>query len=282
MPFDPNLNIPEKIDQLGKPLKGVVVNNKDPLGLRRVKVKVEGLLETDNIDNLPWASPSSGQSSGRRANLGSFNVPELYSCVQVTFPNNDIYTPEYSDWNDELVDSKIANLFNEDYPKTKGNIEEDGSWARENIKQRYKEYYHSSGFYYKVDSQGNVVINIPKNLTININGQCNIKVEDILSILTNNNLAINSKGEIGIKGISTVGLESQNELSIQGSHIHLNDGVTYSTASSGESVLNSAVKALTSALSELSSLRDTIVQKGKVAKQAIIDYSNDLLGTRKS
>ena len=72
--MDASITCSSPINQLDKPLKGIVIDNKDPLMLRRVKVKIEGLFEGVDPDGLPWASPAGGSGgTGRRANIGSFS-----------------------------------------------------------------------------------------------------------------------------------------------------------------------------------------------------------------
>lgn len=283
MSFQPDVNLPKEINQLNQPYKGVVVNNKDPLQLRRVQVKVEGIIEGSDIKNLPWAAPAGGQSSGRRADLGSFNVPELYSVVKITFPNGDVYTPEYSDYTDELIDGQVQKLFAEDYPSTKGNIESDGSWDRQNLKQGYKEYNHSSGFYYQVDKSGNLMVNIPGNLVIKINGQLCVSVSDLISMFASNNIGLTSGKEFGIDvNGGNFGVKASKVISLQGTHVHLMDGVTFGTASSAKSVLDKAVEKITQRLSKINELKTLIKTKGTAAKQAVKDYANGLLGNKKS
>lgn len=280
--MDASITCSSPINQLDKPLKGVVIDNKDPLMLRRVKVKIEGLFEGVDPDGLPWVSPAGGSGgTGRRANIGSFSVPKLYSTVSITFPNNDIYTPVYSDHTDEITDAQIHRLFANNYPDVEGNISEDGSWNRKDDKEGFVEDRHFSGRYIRTDKNGNVYVNIPKNLVVKIGGQCIFSIADLLAILTGSDLGITVGREFGVDASSTIGLKSGSGISLQGTHTYLQDGVIYGTASSAKSVLDSAISSLTSLLTELDQLKAVIDAKGVASKEGVTEYANAMKGSKK-
>lgn len=280
--MDPNISLTQQKKQTSQPLKGIVIDNKDPMNLRRVRVKVEGLLEGEDIESFPWASPASGQGTGRRANNGSFNVPKLYSTVLVTFPNNgDIYTPQYSDYTDDVVDGQVHKLYGTNYPDEKGTVNENGSWNRTNDKEGWTEDFHQSKRYIQTDKNGVVHIFIPSHCIIHIGGQLNLQVDDVLSILGKSNIGITAEREYGVDAGSTIGFKAGSEISHEGSHIHLNDGVTYGTASSSKSLVEKGVEKVTKRVNGLQKLMDVIKQKGKAAEQSIKEYVNALKGTKK-
>lgn len=280
--MDPNISLTKQKFQTNQPLKGIVIDNKDPMNLRRVRVKVEGLLEGNDPESFPWASPASGQGTGRRANNGSFNVPKLYSTVLVTFPNNgDIYTPEYSDYSDDVIDGQVHKLYGTNYPDEKGTVNENGSWNRTNDKEGWQEDFHQSSRYIKTDNNGIVHVYIPSHCIIHIGGQLNLQVDDILSVLCKNNIGITTEKEFGIDAAKTIGLKSGDVTSLEGSHIHLNDGVTFPTASNSKSLVEKSVEDLTKRINDLKKLQETIKQKGEAAEQSIKEYANALQGTKK-
>jgi len=280
--MDASITCSSPINQLDKPLKGIVIDNKDPLMLRRVKVKIEGLFEGVDPDGLPWASPAGGSGgTGRRANIGSFSVPKLYSTVSISFPNNDIYTPVYSDHTDEVTDAQIHRLFANNYPNVEGEIKEDGSWTRKDDTEGWIEDRHSSGRYVRTDKNGNVYINIPKNLVLKIGGQCIFSIADLFAILTGSDFGITVGREFGVDAASTIGLKGGGGIALQGTHTYLQDGVTYGTASSAKSVLDSAISNLNSLLSDLNQLKSVIDAKGTASKEGVTEYANAMKGTKK-
>lgn len=283
MAFNPNVSLPGSINQANKTYKGIVVNNKDKTFCRRIQVKIEGCIEGADINDMPWAAPASGQSSGRRADTGCYNIPTINSAVQITFPNGDIYSPQYQDWTDEETDGQIAKLFSEDYPETKGNIEPDGSWERENEKQGYKEYYHRSEFYWKVDKDGNVMVNIPKNLSVFIGEKACVQVEDLISILGNNNLGITISQSIGVDAGQNIGVNAGPLISFDAGHISWNDGLNLgkAIATPAKMVLIQAITQIKMRLAECFKLRTLLKLKGQAAIQAIQDYVDGMLGNRK-
>lgn len=74
-----------------------VENNKDPLGIGRVQIRVPMLhgLEGEGVssDSLPWASMCSNNGAGY--NFGSFIVPEIGEYVFVVFEDGDTNKPVY-------------------------------------------------------------------------------------------------------------------------------------------------------------------------------------------
>lgn len=283
MTFQPDVNMPDEINQIGKPLKGVIVENKDSKQLRRCKVKVEGLIESLDNKSLPWAAPKSGQGSGGRAAIGSFDVPEVNTVVEVTFPNGDINSPHYANQTDEVIDSQVQKLFSEDYPSTRGRIHIDGTWQRQNEKQKYDEDYHISERYIQTDKDGNVMIYVPKNVSINIGGNFCMQVQDLISIFGNNNLGINISSEIGIHNGSTFGVDSGGHQSFQAPHIHLNDGIIYGTAKAAKQVLDKAIEMVMKRVNDVvHKLRVYLQKKDQAAQKHIQTYHDKLMGNCKS
>ncbi len=86
---------------------GIIEDNADPLFEGRCKVRVHGKLDgrVDPSDpesaysipteNLPWARPGNGWSSGSETGTGTHEVPKVGSMVQMSFDNGDLYSPVY-------------------------------------------------------------------------------------------------------------------------------------------------------------------------------------------
>lgn len=68
---------------------GEVVENNDPKGLGRCRVKIYG--KFDNLPNeaIPWATPMN------RDHVGAHHIPRIGDIVAARFDNGNIYHPEY-------------------------------------------------------------------------------------------------------------------------------------------------------------------------------------------
>lgn len=84
--------------------RGLVVDVEDPLHLGRIKCKVEGVIESDDLERLPWCYPKEGISRGGRKDSCETAVPPLYSLVMIEFPGGgdspvgggNVYYPVWS------------------------------------------------------------------------------------------------------------------------------------------------------------------------------------------
>ncbi len=74
---------------------GVVVDNKDPEFKGRAKVKVFGIFDDLNNEEIPWAHQRFEMSYGDGGGSGRISVPKLGSVVHVQFNNRNYYSPEY-------------------------------------------------------------------------------------------------------------------------------------------------------------------------------------------
>jgi len=75
---------------------GEVIDTDDPLKMLRCKIRVYGLFNGLEDDQLPWAFPASSLTfSSTNGGFGSFSVPKKGTILKVRFNSGDIYAPEY-------------------------------------------------------------------------------------------------------------------------------------------------------------------------------------------
>ncbi|QQO90273.1 putative baseplate hub and lysozyme [Erwinia phage pEa_SNUABM_5] len=81
--------------------EGVVIDNNDPQRISQVKVRIKGLMDDVEDENLPWLRPHirhlEGYLGGSQVNaFGMFSVPVRGSRVTVNFPTGELYEGQYS------------------------------------------------------------------------------------------------------------------------------------------------------------------------------------------
>jgi len=74
---------------------GVVIDNKDPEFKARAKVRVFGVFDDLQDEDLPWAHQRFEMSYGSNGGSGRMSIPKLGSVVHVQFNNGNYYSPEY-------------------------------------------------------------------------------------------------------------------------------------------------------------------------------------------
>ncbi|RRS09085.1 hypothetical protein EAG18_08170 [Pseudoalteromonas sp. J010] len=112
---------------LQRQYEGTVVDVKDPRMLGRVKVSIEGLIDSKfiDIDDLPWCYPQLPAHLGNNAFGSSMYVPELHSTVLVEFPEKSIYHPVYR-WRVSNRQTRPTD-FQSEYPHRYGEADAHGN-----------------------------------------------------------------------------------------------------------------------------------------------------------
>lgn len=199
--------------------KGKVVQNTDESFAGRIKVSIPELfgeyIEVSEEENsagiLPWIYPRF---------LGSFRnkfeIPEVGDIVEVIFPYDNVYLGYYT--NKPLMGAQTLNevFKTENYPNVYGDLDSNGTgWYIDKVTDTITFIQGTTQGKIVVDTEGSVIWDIPKNLTINvteiatINAKTlNINAEDSTIIMQNglnvqaSTLAI--KATTSIEGDTTI------------------------------------------------------------------------------
>ncbi len=225
--------------------KGIVVDNVDPQKLKRVKVKIPKKFETEDNAKLPWCFPSNAYGLGGRPDLSSFVIPEINSELIIEFPFEDLYTPVYSGYWQNVTTTQTE-LADSDYPEIYGFVDSLVEWFRVNkkaSKESIEWFRHLDGNddnwkneLFRVDAEGNFWINIPKDLYIRVNNDFHIEViNDLIAKIGNNanvkiindsnnliennhNYKVNSKRSIQVSSDQSITVGGDSEIDVGGMH----------------------------------------------------------------
>jgi hypothetical protein len=112
---------------LRKQYESVVVDNKDPRMLGRIKCEILGLMEVKYIpvDDLPWVSPQYPAELGNDRHGSDMHIPEMGSSVLVEFPTENIYQPVYR-WRVPNRKTRPTD-FQSEYPHRYGSADRNGN-----------------------------------------------------------------------------------------------------------------------------------------------------------
>lgn len=185
-----------KVDRMGRHYHATVVDNDDPKQLGRVKAIIIDLFVDDDPEKLPWIFPERDSFQGGSEDSGTFDCPMLGSVILVKFPTKDIYYPVYFGYPlNELTKQK---LFLENYPFSYGKLDTSGNFYRVDMVAGDAWYKHSAkklidgkpdpegedldGSFWHIDKEGNLNINIKKNVIFNFDADVDIRILGKLTV----------------------------------------------------------------------------------------------------
>ena len=172
-----------KYNPLNYPQYAKVVDNNDPEHLQRIKCVIPGIIEGETKD-LPWIFPQTQAYLGGRIDSSIFIIPEIGSEVVVTWANpQDIYHCYYIGRHPSKATSP-QNPFLEDYPETYGFIDKVVEWLRVNKKSPFVEFFRKDQSWIKLEKDGSLHINLPKDLIITLGGQLQIDAKGQTTLTT--------------------------------------------------------------------------------------------------
>lgn len=179
---------------MGKPLRGIVVDNNDPKRLGRIKCEVPPFI-MGSASELPWIMQRASTGLGGTGSDSGMCIPLIGSQVVVEFPWGDPYSAVYSGfWRSDATDQST---FAEDYPNTYGFEDNTGTYWKVNMAQRYTEFKHTSGSYLRFKADGTVEEHVAK--------------DKITTIAGNKTETVDGDTVIHIKGKKTEGVDGDVE-----------------------------------------------------------------------
>lgn len=187
-------------DYIDKSFMGVVEDANDPRREGRCKIRVFGIHDDIEVEDLPWAYPA--QKSvffGKDGKAGSLSVPKKKSAIVVRFNNGNLYSPEYYSIH-ELEDTAREEL------------ETDG------------EYMGSHILLFDGDEELKIWFTVNKGITMQLKGsRINIRQDRGIEIEhsgTSSSIEL-SGGDINIQSQSTINLTSGAEIVATSNLVHL-------------------------------------------------------------
>lgn len=180
--------------------EGYAIVTDDPDKRQRVRVRIPVLHRDISDDKLPWANSQGGGMSNAGAGVGTVMVPDRFSKVTVTFPEDDPHNPQYSfsPASDDV--NKDNELLGEDYPNSYGQIDSHGNRVSVNKATGDMTIAHKSGAIIHIDGSGNVAIG----------GAADVN--------------IGAKNNINIAAGGRINLSASGDVNLNGANIQLNSG----------------------------------------------------------
>lgn len=135
---------------------GMVIDNNDPNQWGRCKIRVHGLNDDMQAEDLPWASP---EFSTPISPKGSFIVPEIGTIVYVKYDDGDFYEPLYGTSVLDLENMDFEADIKEDYPDSVVIYETTkGDYFKVNRAKGEMTLKSGSGVLYKFNQNGDITL----------------------------------------------------------------------------------------------------------------------------
>lgn len=183
--------------------RGIVVDNADPLRLRRIKVTVQGRLEGP-IDLLPWCAQLNPADLGGTPGTSQTVVPIVGSEVAVDF-RNGIYAPSYVGFwtTGGVTQPEYSAPLPNNSPTTYGNRDPNGNQTVTDMATGQADYIHQSGSYTRYNSEGDIEIRAARNMTLKAVGDLNIAVDGNINLFVNGKFVVGVGGDLDVDAAGT-------------------------------------------------------------------------------
>lgn len=209
------------ISNIGSRLtEGRVVDNKDPEGLGRVRVEIQGKTDEESVENLPWLDLMLPLHLGASAYTSSFGIPQINTQVVVLFADDNMRSgyvigaklnrkslpndpakvsepykhPQSSEhhyteaWDTEnTTQTSFSNDFTQDYRYCWGWVDNAKNWFKVNMVKRCVEFVTNGLLKFKSYANGDTVVHIPGNFKLVVDGDVYFEVRKNMDKIVLNN-----------------------------------------------------------------------------------------------
>ena len=214
-------------------VEAVVVDNVDPLGIGRIKVRVPNLIDPD-LGAVPWIGQHRQSPFGQGQGFGCYGSPAIGAKVRIRLQNNDL---NYCLAEADSYHTTDANPKFKD-PNTWGFKDPSGNELFVNMTTKDWQFTHSSGTKLSYDSQGNLVLAVVKDLTETVGGNTKrttngtddhhvignqtIRADANFTLTVKGSTSINSTGAVTVTTDANATITAGGAVNISGSTINLN------------------------------------------------------------
>lgn len=192
----------KKENLLSIPQKGVVKDNADPLMFGRIKVEIDGLIDSDiPTERLPWVYPQVPAFLGGQSGVGVMAIPKVGSEVEVIFPYGSIYFAKYTgSW---VTSVTRPTDFDTNYPDMYGFVDTKGNKFITDMVAGTTEYTHHSGTFFHIADNGDVTINSANKINLTATDSVTINADSV-TVQTTTTVTVNASTNVSITGSSNV------------------------------------------------------------------------------
>ncbi len=186
-------------------VEAVVVDNVDPLGIGRIKVRVPNLIDPD-LGAVPWIGQHRQSPFGQGPGFGCYGSPAVGAKVRIRLQNGDL---NYCLAEADSYHVADANPKFKD-PNTWGFKDPSGNELFVNMTTKDWQFTHSSGTKLSYDGQGNSVLATVKNSTATVGGNMSLTVQGNLTATVKGSANVNVTGALSVKSDVQISLTAPN------------------------------------------------------------------------
>lgn len=189
---------------------GTVVQNRDPLNLDRIQVRIPGLYDPDQGE-VPWCGPHKDSPFGTAQNWGVYGVPAIGSDVVVELQNGDPHYPVYS---------SIMRYANPDFPSggAWGFKDPRGNRLKVDLDANTVTFNSGTNVVFHIDAQGNLSVSVP--------GTTTITSEKTMTLVSHQDMSLHADGNMDISSGGTMTLNAGGAYSLTAPTIHNSGTIT--------------------------------------------------------